>query len=245
MHFINAIGIPLAEGYGLTETSGGVTVYDKHHLKLQSVGKILPHIQIKIADDGEILVSGKTIMQGYYKDEIATNNALKQGWFHTGDIGHIDEQGFLYITDRKKSLFKLSTGKYIAPTPIEQQLELHSIIEQAVIFGEGEKQPQALLIVAAKYHHHNMIDLTTMIDKILETVNQKLAPWEKITDYHLSKTALSIENHYLTPTLKKKRQDILKNFIKNHVLSMNDSEQPLRLFAEATAQKPLKEHLED
>src|SRR5690606_5849938 len=142
-----AANLPVLEGYGLTETSPVISVNDRRNdgWKIGSIGKVLSNVKIKIAEDGEILAQGPSISQGYYKDEEKTKEAFVNGWFHTGDIGKIDEDGFLYITDRKKEMFKTSGGKYIAPQVIENALKQSPFIEQIMVVGEGQKMPAALI----------------------------------------------------------------------------------------------------
>ena len=142
-----AAGMPIMEGYGLTETSPVISVNDMRNggFRIGTVGKIIDRVTVKIADDGEILVKGPNVMQGYYKDEHLTNEVMTNGYFHTGDIGEIDGDGFLKITDRKKDMFKTSGGKYIVPSLLENQLKHSRFIEQVIVIGEGEKMPAALI----------------------------------------------------------------------------------------------------
>lgn len=143
----NAAGCPVMEGYGLTETSPVVTVNDMRDggFRIGTVGKALPETEIKIAEDGEILIKGPQVMLGYYKDPELTREVLKDGYFHTGDIGEIDTDGFLKITDRKKSMFKTSGGKYVAPQLLENAMKQSGFIEQILVVGDGEKMPAALI----------------------------------------------------------------------------------------------------
>lgn len=142
-----AAGIPIMEGYGLTETSPVIAVNDQRNrgFKIGTVGKVLDNLEVKIAEDGEILCKGPSIMMGYYKDEEKTAEALQDGFFHTGDIGEIDSEGFLKITDRKKEMFKTSGGKYIAPQIIENTMKQSRFIEQIMVIGDGEKMPAAFI----------------------------------------------------------------------------------------------------
>ncbi|NNM23223.1 MAG: long-chain fatty acid--CoA ligase, partial [Flavobacteriaceae bacterium] len=143
----NAAGCPVMEGYGLTETSPVVSVNDirNNGFRIGTVGKALPETEVIIAEDGEILIKGPQVMQGYYKDPDQTADVLKNGYFHTGDIGEIDADGFLKITDRKKSMFKTSGGKYVAPQLIENAMKQSRFIEQILVVGDGEKMPAALI----------------------------------------------------------------------------------------------------
>ncbi|MEM6602450.1 MAG: long-chain fatty acid--CoA ligase [Pseudomonadota bacterium] len=212
MHFFNAIGIPTAQAYGLTETAPGLTAYHKHNLVLGSVGSALEDVEIKICDDGEIAAKGPNIMLGYYKDEEKTKDALRDGWFHTGDVGHIDERGFLFITDRKKELLKLSTGKYIAPNPIENKLATYPFIEQSILVGDRQKFCAVILILTESYRAKTGPEKVKKdISRAIKSINKTLSPWETIKTYRLSEELFSIENGELTPTLKKKRSVIYKN----------------------------------
>jgi len=208
MMFFNAIGVPVAQGYGLTETSPGLTLYDVDHLKIGTAGKAFEGVDLKIADDGEILAKGDNIMLGYFKEPEKTAEVIcPEGWFHTGDIGRIDSEGFLYITDRKKELFKLSTGKYIAPAPIENILVTIEGVDQAVIVGQEQKFCSALIIPAENY---DLEKLNLNIKTALKKINQALSPWETIKKFTISPAPMSIESGELTPTLKKKRRIILE-----------------------------------
>jgi long-chain acyl-CoA synthetase len=148
--FFNAAGIPLVEGYGLTETSPVITVngFEPGMMRIGTVGKVIDKVEISLANDGEILAKGPNIMMGYYKREDLSNEVLKDGWFHTGDIGTIDKDGFLRITDRKKEMFKTSGGKYIAPQMMENKFKTSRFIEQIVVIGEYQKFPSALIVPA-------------------------------------------------------------------------------------------------
>lgn len=210
MHFFNAIGIPTASGYGLSETSPGVTFYLRENLVLGSVGTPLEGVEIKIAEDGEILVKGPNVMLGYYKNQKATKEVLKRKWLHTGDIGHLDEKGFLFITDRKKELLKLSTGKYVAPAPIEDKLITYPAIEQAVLLGNEEKFCSALLVISETYKENAAEDLKELIQNAINDVNRDLAEWEKVKKFNYCFEPMSIETGELTPTMKKKRKIILE-----------------------------------
>lgn len=208
MVFFNAIGIPLGQGYGLSETSPSLTLYDVNHLTLHTVGKPFEGVSLKIADDGEILAKGDNIMQGYFKEPEKTAEVInKEGWFHTGDIGHIDDNGFLFITDRKKELFKLSTGKYIAPAPLENKLITITGVDQAMIVGENKKFCAALIIPIAGY---DIDTLTITIQQALKKINKTVSPWEAIKKFTISTAPMTVESGELTPTMKKKRSIILE-----------------------------------
>jgi long-chain acyl-CoA synthetase len=229
----NAAGCPVMEGYGLTETAPVVTVNDMRNggFRIGSVGKVLPDTEIKIAEDGEILVKGPQVMQGYYKDPEQTAEVLKNGYFHTGDIGEIDSDGFLKITDRKKSMFKTSGGKYVAPQLIENEMKQSSFIEQILVVGDGEKMPAALIQPNwdwvrdwSRIKGNNISDDTTiackdeqLINRIQEEINkhnERFGSWEKIKTFQLTPDVWSIEAGHLTPTMKSKRK-VIKEMYKD------------------------------
>lgn len=228
-----AAGIPVMEGYGLTETSPVIAVNDQrnHGWKIGTVGKILHNIEVKIADDGEILCKGPSIAQGYYKEPEKTAEAYIDGYFHTGDIGEIDTQGFLKITDRKKEMFKTSGGKYVAPQIIENAMKQSRFIEQIMVIGEGEKMPAALIQpnfeflkewanrkgVNLGFSYDEVVKNNLVIERIQEEINEinkKFGNWEQIKKFELTPEIWSIEGTELTPTLKLKRKVILAKYQK-------------------------------
>ena len=229
----NAAGIPVMEGYGLTETSPVVSVNDMRNrgFKVGTVGKPLRETEVKIAEDGEILVKGPQIMLGYYKDQKQTDDVLKNGYFHTGDIGEIDNEGFLKITDRKKEIFKTSGGKYIAPQTIENVMKQSRFIEQIMVIGEGEKMPAALIQPdfeflkkwGTKKGRNIPSDPAEMakneailkrIKKEIDFYNERFGKWEKIKRFELTPDVWSIEAGHLTPTMKMKRK-VIKEMYKD------------------------------
>ncbi len=224
-------GIPIAEGYGLTETSPVISlnIPKKEGFCLGSVGKILDNLDVKIAEDGEIILKGPSVFSEYFKDPINTKEAFnEQGYFKTGDIGVIDSNGFLKITDRKKSMFKTSGGKYIAPQIIENEMKLIPFVEQVIVVGDGEKM--ACAIVQPNFDNikdwasvneknifneeqiANSLEVKEIILKDLEKVNANLGSWEKIKDIQLTPIAWTIENDLLTPTMKVKRKNVMDKF---------------------------------
>ncbi len=226
--FFFALGIKILEGYGLTETSPVVSVNTEEKLRFGSVGPILPGVEVKIADDGEILVRGPNVMMGYYKNEAETREVIKDGWFHTGDIGKIDEDGFLYITDRKKELLVTSGGKNIAPQPIENLIKTSPYVNQVVCIGDRRKYVSALIVPNwEKLEEHaknsgivystrseltkNEEILNFMFNEI-ERVTPNLAPFEKIKKIALLENEFTIEGGEITPTLKVKRRVIDKKY---------------------------------
>jgi long-chain acyl-CoA synthetase len=226
-----AAGMPVMEGYGLTETSPVISVNDVRNggFKVGCVGKVINNVEVKIAEDGEILCKGPNVMMGYYKDQQLTDEVIKDGYFHTGDIGEIDAQGFLKITDRKKEMFKTSGGKYIAPQLIENAMKQSLFIEQIMVIGDGEKMPAAFIQPSfdfvrewAKRHHEDIGDLNEeiashpkVIARIQEEVNEinkKFGNWEMIKRFELTPNIWSIDGGELTPTLKLKRKVVREKY---------------------------------
>lgn len=226
-----AAGMPVMEGYGLTETSPVISVNDvrNHGFKVGTVGKIIQNVEVKIAADGEILCKGPNVMIGYYKDETLTNEVLKEGFFYTGDIGEIDSEGFLKITDRKKEMFKTSGGKYIAPQIIENAMKQSNFIEQIMVIGDGEKMPAAFIqpnfdfIKEWAKRHHITIGTTNAeivsnsevnkrIQEEIDVINEKFGNWEKIKRFELTPDVWSIDGGHLTPTLKLKRKIVMEKY---------------------------------
>ena len=227
----NAANIKVMEGYGLTETSPVVAVNDERNggFKIGTVGKPIPETEVKIAEDGEILVKGPQVMKGYYKNKEQTDEVLKNDYFHTGDIGEIDDEGFLKITDRKKEIFKTSGGKYIAPQLIENKLKQSRFIEQVMVIGEGERMPAALIQPNFEFIHNwaenKGFDLPDshkgiaqdkkVIDRIQEEVdhyNQDFGKWEQIKRFELTPEEWTIDSGHLTPTMKIKRKNIISRY---------------------------------
>lgn len=228
-----AAEIPVMEGYGLSETSPVIAVNDQRNkgFKIGTVGKVIRNVEVKIAQDGEILCKGPNVMLGYFKDPEKTAEALQDGYFHTGDIGEIDSEGFLKITDRKKEMFKTSGGKYIAPQLIENAMKQSRFIEQIMVIGEGEKMPSAFIQPNfefvkewAKIHkitlgstNEEIIankEVIKRIDEEIEGINEKFGHWEKIKRFELTPDVWSINGGQLTPTLKLKRK-IIKEIYKD------------------------------
>ena len=222
-----AAGIPIFEGYGMTESSPAITLNDLRNegLKIGTVGKPLAGLDVKIASDGEIVMKGSSVMMGYYKNEEMTQKTIIDGYLHTGDIGEIDAEGFLKITDRKKEMFKTSGGKYIAPAVLESELKQSRFIEQIMIIGESEKMPAALIQVnfefAKDWATRKRLDPATIltherfinrIQKEIDFHNQKFGKWEQIKRFELTTDEWSIEEGHLTPTLKMKRKVIKEKY---------------------------------
>ena len=227
-----AAEMPVVEGYGLTETSPVIAVNDMRDFgfKVGTVGKLIDNVEVKIAEDGEILCKGPNVMMGYYKDEELTKQALADGYFHTGDIGEIDSEGFRKITDRKKEMFKTSGGKYISPQLLENAMKQSRFIEQIMVIGDGQKMPAAFIqpnfefIREWEKLHKIPVDKTNeaiasnpkVIQRIQEEIdilNEKFGSWEKIKRFELTPDVWSITGGHLTPTLKLKRKIIMEKYI--------------------------------
>ncbi|SEA99604.1 long-chain acyl-CoA synthetase [Flavobacterium gillisiae] len=227
-----AADIPILEGYGLTETSPAISFNDLNNkgLRIGTVGKVIEHVEVKIAEDGEILCKGPNVMLGYYKDEKLTNEVIVDHYFHTGDIGIIDEDGFLKITDRKKEMFKTSGGKYIAPQLIENTMKQSRFIEQIIVIGEGQKMAAAIIqpnfeflkewaiihkmdIGKTNSEHVVHEKVLERIQQDIDNLNEKFGSWEKIKRFELTADVWSIDGGQLTPTLKLKRK-IIKELYK-------------------------------
>jgi len=238
LRFFWAMGIQVLEGYGLTETSPVIAVNDPHgdNVRFGTVGPILENVQVKIAEDGEILVKGPNVMKGYYKDEKATSEVIDaDGWFHTGDIGEIVENKFLKITDRKKEIFKNAGGKYIAPQVIENKLKESIFIEQAFVVGENEKYVASIVspnfnhlhfwAVKHKIHYTNNLELIEhplLVDRIgeeIQKINDTLSPHEQIKKFKIVAETWSPQTGELSPTLKLKRK-VLYDKYKKHLCEM-------------------------
>ena len=226
-----AAGIPVMEGYGLTETSPVISVNDMRNkgFKVGTVGKVLDGVEVKIAEDGEILCKGPNVMIGYYKDEAQTNDVIKGGYFHTGDIGEIDAEGFLKITDRKKEMFKTSGGKYIAPQMLENHFKQSRFIEQIMVIGDGEKMPGAFIQPSfeflAEWSQRKGINLGATNEEIVQNervikriqreideINERFGNWEKVKRFELTPDVWSIDAGHLTPTMKLKRKIIKEKY---------------------------------
>jgi long-chain acyl-CoA synthetase len=227
-----AAGIPILEGYGLTETSPVVSVNCFiNGIRIGSVGTLLDNVQVKFAPDGEILVKGPNVMMGYYNlPEKTAEDIDADGWFHTGDIGEMQEGKFLKITDRKKEIFKTSGGKFIIPQVMENKFKESRFIEQIMVVGEGQKFPGALIVPnylfvrewakrksleVENLSNAELISQQELIDRIqkeVDSFNENYGSWEKIKKFVLLPQELSIESGELTPTLKLKRKIILEKF---------------------------------
>jgi len=222
-----ASGMYVMEGYGLTETSPVVSVgmYANNMFKIGSVGKPIRNVEVKIADDGEILIKGPNVMQGYYKDPEKTASVMTGDYFHTGDKGELDKDGFLKITGRKKEMFKTSGGKYVIPTLLENILKESHFIEQAMVIGEGQKMPAAFIqpnfdfikdwskrkkikIGESNQEIASSEAVIKRIQKEVDKCNKNFGQWEQIKRFELTSDVWGIDSGHLTPTMKMKRETI-------------------------------------
>ncbi|MFE3868005.1 AMP-dependent synthetase/ligase [Flavobacterium sp. LS2P90] len=227
-----AAEIPVMEGYGLTETSPVISVNDMRNkgFRVGTVGKVIDNVEVIIAEDGEILCKGPNVMMGYFKDEKLTSEVITDGYFHTGDIGIFDADGFLKITDRKKEMFKTSGGKYIAPQLIENTMKQSRFIEQIMVIGDGQKMPAAFIQPSFDFikewavihginigkSNEEIISNEKVIERIqaeIDSLNMKFGNWEKIKRFELTPDIWSIEGGQLTPTLKLKRKIVMEKYI--------------------------------
>ena len=225
-----AAGMTLVEGYGLTETSPVISVNDmrNNYFKVGSVGQIIDGVTVKIAEDGEILCKGPNVMMGYYKEPKKTSEVMSNDFFHTGDIGEIDSEGFLKITDRKKEMFKTSGGKYIAPQVLENQMKQSLFIEQIMVVGESRKMPTALIQPNIEYIlqwlESKGIKTNSLVDACKESIlieaiqndidihNKKFGSWEQIKRSELIPEEWTIDEGHLTPTMKLKRKVVKEKY---------------------------------
>ena len=228
--FFYALGLPICEGYGLTETSPLVSINTLEDLKFGTVGKTIPNVDVRIADDGEIVVRGPNIMQGYFKMEQQTADVMDGEWFHTGDIGEFDDEGYLSITDRKKDMFKTSGGKYVVPAPIENQLKSSPLIETAVVIAQARNFPSALIVPdfaalrawagTAGIQAANDVELcadSTVQERVMAEVTElckDMARFEQIKKISLIASEFSIDGGELTPTMKVRRKQVNEKYAK-------------------------------
>ena len=216
--FLNAIGLPTLQGYGLTETSPVVSCNPIHKIKVETVGPPFKGNQVKIAEDGEILVKGENVMLGYWNKKEETKKVIKDGWLYTGDIGELDSQdGYLKITDRKKDIIVSAGGDNISPAKIENQLSNSPAIDQCMVYGDGKNYLVALIVPSKEFKENK-----EKINEIVNEINKNLTLVEKIKKFNLINENFSIENGLLTPTMKVKRnkviakyKNVLENFYKN------------------------------
>ncbi|MCD6345967.1 MAG: AMP-binding protein, partial [Bacteroidales bacterium] len=226
-----AAGIKIINMYGLTETSPIITINRQNEsgMMLGSVGILINGVEVKIADDGEILCKGDNVMLGYYKDEKLSGEAIDHdGWFHTGDIGSLCEDGFLMVTDRKKEIFKLSSGKYIAPQVVEGRLKESAFIEQSMVIGDSQKFTGAIISPNferlkswAKENEHSfeklehllgLKEVISLLAKEIELINSRLSQAEKIVKFRLVAEEWGPDSGELSPTLKLRRHFLMEKY---------------------------------
>ena len=226
--FFQGVGLPIVEGYGLTETAPVLTVNPPDAPRIGTVGKALPGVELRIADDGEILARGPNIMSGYYNKPAATADVLREGWFHTGDVGALDNDGYLSITDRKKDLLVTSGGKKIAPQPIESTLRASPLVAEVVLLGDRRKYAAALIVpdfaalerrlkdlgrpAAGRAELLTRPDVLGLYQEIIDGLNRELSQFERVKKIALLPREFSIESGELTPTLKVKRKVVEERF---------------------------------
>jgi long-chain acyl-CoA synthetase len=225
----NGAGVAIMQGYGLTETSPVITSSNPIDVKLGTVGKPIRNVEVRVASDGELEVSGPNVMLGYYKKDDATRDTFTpDGWFKTGDIGQFDGEGFLKITDRKKELFKTSGGKYIAPSPIEQMIKSSRYVSQVVLVGNDRKFPAALIVPnfdqLASFAKNENLGVKTpqdfcanekvvkLLEKQVDELTKDLSKYEKVKKIALLKDEMTVEGGELTPTLKVKRRVVNEKY---------------------------------
>ncbi|MEP7022730.1 MAG: AMP-dependent synthetase/ligase, partial [Actinomycetota bacterium] len=228
-HFFRGAGLPVLEGYGLTETSAAATVNRPSRHKIGTVGLPLPGVAVRIADDGEILLSGPNIFSGYWQNPDATAEVLEDGWLHTGDIGALDDAGFLRVTGRKKELIVTAGGKNVAPAVLEDRLRAHALVSQAMAVGDGRSYIACLITIDAdalgfwKKQHGKPEsataadlaidpDLIAEIQLAVDDANRAVSRAESIRHFVILGTDFTEESGHLTPSLKVKRNEVAKDF---------------------------------
>ena len=228
--FFYGIGLPITEGYGLTETSPILTANSMHALRLGTVGPPIPGVEIRIAGDGEILARGPNVMMGYYNKPAETADVLRDGWFHTGDVGTIDGDGYLRITDRKKDLLVTSGGKKVAPQPIEAVLKQSPLVAEAILLGDRRRFVSVLIVPDFAALERRLKDLgrppaerdvlvaredvRALYDEIVQALNHELSQFERIKKVVVLPREFTIESGELTPTMKVKRKAVEENWRK-------------------------------
>ena len=228
--FFTALGLRVLQGYGQTESAPVISANPPHKVKMHTVGPPLKDVEVKIAEDGEILVRGELVMQGYWRNEEATAEALKDGWLHTGDIGRLDEDGYIQITDRKKDIIVLSGGDNISPARIEGLLTLQPEIQQAMVYGDKRPHLVAILVpddeflAAFAREVGKPADLSTLCNDpdlhaalvaAVDKVNRDLSPYERIRRFTIAGSAFTTDNKMMTPSLKVRRHVVFENYGKS------------------------------
>ncbi|MFI0444985.1 AMP-dependent synthetase/ligase [Actinomadura sp. 6N118] len=228
-HFFRGVGITILEGYGLTETTAPATVNRPTAIKIGTVGRPIPGVTIHIAEDGEVLVQGVNILTGYWNNETASKEALEDGWFHTGDLGSLDAEGYLKITGRKKEILVTAAGKNVAPAPLEDRLRAHPLISQCLVVGDGRKFISALItldeeaLTPWKDQHGKPAamtvedlrrdpDVIAEIESAVAGANKSVSQAEAIKKYEILAVDFTEDAGHMTPSLKVKRNVVMKDF---------------------------------
>ncbi|GAA2145800.1 AMP-dependent synthetase/ligase [Actinomadura napierensis] len=228
-HFFRGVGITILEGYGLTETTAPATVNRPTAIRIGTVGKPIPGVDVRIAEDGEVLVRGINVLRGYWNNEAATKEAIEDGWFHTGDLGSLDADGYLKITGRKKEILVTAAGKNVAPAPLEDRLRAHPLISQCLVVGDGRKFISALVtldeeaLVPWKERHGKPAamtvdelrrdpDIIAEIEGAVADANKSVSHAEAIKKYVILGVDFTEEAGHMTPSLKVKRNVVMKDF---------------------------------
>ncbi|ROO83842.1 long-chain acyl-CoA synthetase [Actinocorallia herbida] len=227
-HFFRGVGITILEGYGLTETTAPLSVNTPRHIKIGSVGRPLPGTSIRIGEDGEVLAKGIGVLPGYWNNEQATKDAIEDGWFHTGDLGALDDEGFLSITGRKKEILVTAGGKNVAPAPLEDRVRAHPLVSQCLVVGEGQRFVAALVTLDPEaiepwQASHGLAGksiaelaeepkVIAEIAKAVESANLSVSHAEQIKKFKILPDDFTVENDYLTPSLKVKRHLVVTGF---------------------------------
>ena len=231
-YFYSGVGLKVYEGYGLTETSAGSTLNRHGAMKIGTVGRPISGVSIRIAEDGEVLIAGPHVFSGYWNNDAATNDAIRDGWFHTGDIGALDDEGFLRITGRKKEIIVTAGGKNVAPAVLEDRLRAHPLVSQCVVVGDA--QPFIAVMVTIdpdefvrwKGQHdkqgeiHELVDdvhLREEIQAAIQEANNAVSKAEAIKEFRILPADFTIEGGEITPTLKVKRNVVHDKY--SHVLA--------------------------
>ncbi len=227
-HFFRGVGLPILEGYGLTETTAGVTVNALEAQRVGSVGRPMPGTAVRIADDGEILIKGPTVLRRYWENESATAEAVEDGWFRTGDIGELDDAGFLTITGRKKEILVTAGGKNVAPAVLEDRLRAHPLVSQCMVVGDGQPFIAALVTIDAEAlvgwlersgkpsaEVADLVDdpdLRAEIAGAVADANKAVSRAEQIREFRILPVDFTEAGGELTPTMKVKRAVVAKTF---------------------------------
>ena len=216
LKWFERLGIPIQEAYAMTENCCYSHVTLNDGIKFGSVGKALPHCEVKLSEENEILIKHVALMDGYYKEDKQTQETIKDGWLHTGDEGHIDAEGYLKITGRVKDLFKTSKAKYVAPAPIEMKLSANKNIEQVCVVGTGLPQPIALITLSEYGKSRPVEDVYGSLETTLKIVSPKFESHERLKKIVVLDKEWTIENNLLTPSMKIKRNEVERLYKDNY-----------------------------